>query len=259
MVDISFNYCYSFRVDYSGNYDPELDGYIPSGVNVYEQTLTNFLDTKDVKYYIGKIEVSENNKLHYQMCLMFDDKPNRQSFMNIKKKNWVAKTKQPVSFTIARSSERLMSYVTKEDGYLITNMYEEEIKQIKPWEKKQHCKGCNCKAYKRTEYIIDYLKKLLKDKITKEIIAQEEYKKHSIDDYYENNEYESLPVSDENYIPSTYECKVLLATAHKHYFEKYDKHICRSTLIKIMLKTGMITHQDYISKTLGNLLSDEYV
>ena len=51
----------------------------------------------------------------------------------------------------------------------------------------------------------------------------------------------------------------LLATAHKHYFEKYNRHIVRPTLIKIMLKTGMITHSQYIEKTLGNLLSDDYV
>jgi hypothetical protein len=171
----------------------------------------------------------------------------------------------PIGFKKARNEESLKSYCTKDNtDQLISNMTQEQRKSIKPWKKQEHCKGCNCKAYKRTEYIIDYIKKLLKDMKTKEYEEYEKYMKSypgydqkGLEDYYEKTGYDVYTA--DKYTPTSSECKKLLATAHAHYFEKYDKHICRPTLIKIMLKTKMITHEQYIEKTLGNLLSEEYV
>ena len=264
-MDISYSYCYSYRVDIDPNEckTPEQPWEDEEAV-VYQ--FVDYIDKK-CKYYVGELEYSDKGKPHFQMCLMFDKQPDRQQFMNVKTRKWVAKTKQPVSFKKARNDSSLMSYCTKDNpDQLISNMTNQQRKGIKPWEKKEHCKGCTCKAYERTEYIIKYIKKLLKDKKVEECKKYEEYMKsypgsnqHSLDDYYETNAYESCQEPDDNYIPSSSECKELLATAHAHYFSKYEKHICRQTLIKIMLKSGMLTHKQYIEKTLGNLLSDEYV
>jgi len=253
-MDISYNHCYSYRVD------------IVEEEGIVDKFVQYILDGKNVKYYVGELEYApDTGKPHMQMCLMFDEQPKRHQFMNVKTRKWVAKTKQPVAFTKARNEESLKSYCTKDNtDQLISNMTQEQRKSIKPWKKQEHCKGCNCKAYKRTEYIIDYIKKLLKDMKTKEYEEYEKYMKSypgydqkGLEDYYEKTGYDVYTA--DKYTPTSSECKKLLATAHAHYFEKYDKHICRPTLIKIMLKTKMITHEQYIEKTLGNLLSEEYV
>lgn len=248
-MDISYNYCYMYRVD--ATITPEFEKYIEN----------------KCKYYVGKHEISEDGKHHYQMCLMMDDKKSLVSLRNVKTKKWVSSTYQPVALKIARSDETLMSYCTKEHGSLITNLSLSQVSGIKPWTKTEHCKGCNCKNYKKIEYIIIYIKKLLKDKYIDYTKKCKDYEKslyvgtsqnHQLEDYYENNvKYDSACYdAEENYIPSKYECREIMSQAHAHFFEKYDKHICRSSLIKIMLKTGLITHEDYINKTLGDLLSE---
>jgi hypothetical protein len=254
-MDISYNFCYMYRVD--AKITPEFEKYIEN----------------KCKYYVGTHEISEDGKHHYQMCLMMDDKKSLVSLRNIKTKKWVSSTYQPVALKIARNDEVLMSYSTKigiTTCTLVTNLTVTQIAAIKPWKKQHHCKGCNCKNYKKIEYIIIYIKKLLKDKQTEYIKKCKDYEKslyvgtsqnHQLEDYYENNvKYDSVCYdTEENYIPSKYECIEIISQAHAHFFEKYDKHICRSSLIKIMLKTGLITHQDYIKKTLGNLLSEDII
>lgn len=251
MIDVSFNYCYSFRVDISSA--------------VYQQNNCNSLmknylhDHKNKpKFYLGKIEISENGKPHFQMCLMFDEKPNRQSFMNIKKRKWVAKTKQPVSFTIARSSEKLMSYVTKEEGVCITNMTQDVIGTIKPWEKKEK------KSIDKYEYILNYTKKLLKDKNIEEYVSVENQQSY-------NTEYTFFPSESkdglENKNSTTQEpyeygdrldksdVLVILVKASREYFRKFNIIMTKKTQLKIMIATKMYSFYDYTIDNFHNIFS----
>ncbi len=259
MIDVSFNYCYSFRVDLSGqyHYDPKYPMPIVDAVN-YPLQMKKFLSTRNVKYYVGKIEVSEQGKPHYQMCLMFDDEPNRQSFMNVKKKKWVAKTHQPVSFTIARSSEKLMSYVTKEEGYEITNLNEDQLASIKPWEKKQK------KSIDKYEYILKYTKKLLKDKNIEEYVSVENQQSY-------NTEYTFFPSESKDGLenknsttqePYEYGDRLdasdklnILVGATKEYFRKFNIIMTKKTQLKIMIATKMYSYMDYTIDNFHNLFS----
>ena len=254
MIDVSFNYCYSFRVDLSGDY---YDHEYPYGY--YPLMMKKFLLTKDVKYFVGKIEISENGKPHYQMCLMFDEKPNRQSFMNIKKKSWVAKTKQPVSFTIARSSEKLMSYVTKEEGAeIITNMTQENLKEIKPWEKMLK------KSIDKYEYILNYTKKLLKDKNIEEYVSVENSQSYNTEYTFFPSESSDGSENKNSTTPEPYEYGdrldasdklEILVGATKEYFRKFNIVMTKKTQLKIMLATKMYSYMDYTIDNFHNLFS----
>lgn len=252
MIDVSFNYCYSFRVDISN-----------AGIHqqiTCDSLMVSFLNENKSKpkYYLGKREISENGKPHFQMCLMFDEKPNRQSFMNIKKRKWVAKTKQPVSFTIARSSEKLMSYVTKEEGECITNMTQDVIGTIKPWE--QMLK----KSIDKYEYILNYTKKLLKDKNIEEYVSVENQQSY-------NTEYTFFPSESkdglENKNSTTQEpyeygdrldksdVLVILVKASREYFRKFNIIMTKKTQLKIMIATKMYSFYDYTVDNFHNIFS----
>ena len=181
--------------------------------------------------FIGKHEISKNGKPHYQLCLIFQEgiEINVQHFRNIKTKKFVSKTKQPVSFTKARKPDVLMSYVTKEDGDLITNMGYDEYCDIVPWEDK------NKERENKYLYILNYLKKVLKD------ISLEEYvSTYTGLTYKSENPYEYGDRLD-----PTQKLEVMVMTAQE-YFRKFNIVMTKKTQLKIMLATKIMSFKEYV-------------
>lgn len=231
-MDISYNYAYQFRVDTSKN-----DYLVP------------IIEDSNCTYYIGKHELStgfrnkfKKPKAHYQMCLFFNEEPNEHYWRNIKKKKWVSDTYQPLSFTKARKLKSLLSYVTKEDGELITNMQEYSIKTIPIWEKK-------ILKQDRYKYIFEWgenlKKKYYNNKYQPNELSSEDY------NYSLQNTYDEEP---EEYEISTKPSQKIMEELHREYFRKFKVQIVKHTMIKLMLDLGLISHKHYLKCTLGKLL-----
>lgn len=110
-------YAYSFRVDVEDNKNAK--------------TIMEFIKKYEVKYYIVGAEVSDKGKQHFQCILWFSQKINAS-----KLRNWwkgrTSDTKQPVSLTSAKKIRSLGKY-TKKDQNFITNLSQQEIKEIGQW------------------------------------------------------------------------------------------------------------------------------
>lgn len=210
-------------------------------VDDIEKHISNH-DGYEIKF-IGKHEISKNGKPHYQLCLIFQEgiEINVQHFRNIKKKKWVSETKQPVSFTKARKPDVLMSYVTKEEGDLITNMEYNEYKDIVPWEDK------NKEKENKYLYILEYLKKELKD------ISIDEY----VSTHSEYTCYNQIPspnicaISQNTYeygdrLDCTQKLEVMVKMAEE-YFRKFNIVMTKKTQLKLMIATRMYSMKDYVA------------
>lgn len=249
-MDISYNHCRMYRVDI---HPEETD---------QEQVVLKFVDyieRGNVKYYVGKVEYGDKTgKPHFQMCMWFDDEPNYAYYKtNIQKKPWVRKGKNACAFT-KRKKETLESYSIKGEGQLITNLTEEQIAGIKPWEEPLK------KSIDKYEYILNYTKKLLKDKNTEEYVSVENCQSY-------NTEYTFFPSESkdgsENKNSTTQEPYEygdrldasdkldILVFATKEYFRKFNIIMTKKTQLKIMLATKMYSYRDYTINNFKELFS----
>ncbi len=240
-MDYSSNLVYSYRID-AKHTDDNL-----------KELLSHIRKKNPNVLYIGKNELSDNNKPHYQLCLIFDSKPDSPHFRNIKKKSWILPTKQPVSFTKARKPEILMSYVTKEDTELITNMSKDMIKSIKPWKSKKDA------SIDKFEYILNYTKKLLKD-INIEYVGKSyntEYTffpSESKDGLENKNSTNKEPYEYGDRL-DTGDKLAILVNATSEYFRKFNIIMTKKTQLKIMIATKMYSFYDYTIDNFHNIFS----
>lgn len=231
-LDYSSNLVYQYRID-AKHTDDNL-----------EELLSHITKKDSDVLYIGKNEISKAGKPHYQLCLIFSSEPNSQHFRNIKKKSWILHTKQPVSFTKARKPEVLMSYVTKEDTELITNMSKDVIKSIKPWKSKKELETV------KYDYILDYTKKLLKDK-------NDEYTSVELGTtYYYGNQ---QPLLNEPYeygdkLDSSDKLEILV-NATREYFRQFNIIMTKKTQLKLLIATRMYSFYDYTVNNFKEIFS----
>jgi hypothetical protein len=217
---------YSYRIDAlkSQEITDEIRKHIESKMNVK---------------FIGKHEIAPvTKKPHYQLCLIFDKdvEINHQHFRNIKKRKWVSKTKQPLSFKVARKPDKLMSYVTKGDGDLITNLTDTEIEKIEPWKTELEMKENKYLS------ILNYLKKRLKDINNDDdyVSVYEPYKYQKIEVENQKIEYEFGDRLDPT------QKQDIMIEVTKEYYNRYNIIMTKKTQLKLMLATKIMSWKEYL-------------
>ena len=233
---------YSYRIDAlkSQEITDEIKAHITSKMNVK---------------FIGKHEIApKTEKPHYQLCLIFDKDVEipHQHFRNIKKRKWVSKTKQPLSFKVARKPDKLMSYVTKGDGDLITNLTATEIQKIEPWKTELEMKENKYLS------ILNYLKKRLKDINNEEYVSvyepipyqcnkKIEFENQKIEFKNEKIEFEKQKIEYEfgdRLDPPQKESIMIEVT--KEYYNRYNIIMTKKTQLKLMLATKIMSWKEYL-------------
>ncbi len=90
--------------------------------------------------WIGKHEVSDKGKPHYQMAVWSEHKLNNDIKDKVRKRfnrtKLRLKTAQPVSFVDGRKIQSLIAYVTKDKGKAIVQLPEHCIKRLPKWKNK---------------------------------------------------------------------------------------------------------------------------
>ena len=86
-------------------------------------------------HYLGKMEVSEQGKSHFQGILHVPKKLNANQLTKLRQycKKVASKTKQPVSITDAKKLGSLMAYVGKSSSEYITTWSADKLELIPKW------------------------------------------------------------------------------------------------------------------------------
>ena len=197
--------------------------------------------------FVGKHEISDKGKPHYQLCLIFQEgvKINAQHFRNIKQRSWVSETKQPVSFTKARKPDVLMSYCTKGDGDLITNMNTDMLSKIVPWKTKEQMEE------NKYEYILEYTKKLLKEMSLEEYVSvYDQYYVHGTNT--EPNVKTVQPGYEWGDKLDPPQKLTVMVNITKEYFRKFNIIMTKKTQLKIMIATKIMSFDNYVYTNFQN-------
>ena len=125
---LKHHYIYSFRWDAKSN-NETLEYMIQSFT---EYGITN---------WIGKHEVSENDKPHYQMAVWSENKLDKDMKDKVRKRfnrtKLRLKTAQPCSLKEGRKIQSLTAYVTKDKGKAIVQLPQHCIKLLPKWKNKK--------------------------------------------------------------------------------------------------------------------------
>lgn len=124
---LKHHYLYSFRWDAKKN-DETLEFMISTFT---ELGITN---------WIGKHEISKNDKPHYQMAVWCEHKKDNNGKNNVRARfnrtKLRLKTAQPTAFVEGRKIQSLIAYTTKDKGQAIIQLPEHCIKLLPKWKNK---------------------------------------------------------------------------------------------------------------------------
>ncbi len=124
---VKHHYIYSFRWDAQANNET---------LNHMIQGFTEY----GIIYWIGKHEVSDKGKPHYQMAVWSEHKLDNATKDKVRKRfnrtPLRLKTAQPVSFVEGRKIQSLIAYVTKDKGKAIVQLPEQNLKLLPRWKNK---------------------------------------------------------------------------------------------------------------------------
>ncbi len=124
---LKHHYIYSFRWD-ATNDKSTLD------------YMENSFKELEISNWIGKHEVSEKGKPHFQMAVWTERKLLAKEMDKVRKRfirsTLTSKTKQPVSFVSGRKIQSLIAYCTKDKGTVIKQLPEHCIERLPKWKNK---------------------------------------------------------------------------------------------------------------------------
>lgn len=122
-IDNTPYYAYSYRVDMN-----------PVDADELVEFMNNLKHSPE--FYIFSFENGKKtDKVHLQGALFFKEKvADTQAYRNVRTMKFVSKTKQPVSFKIARKASSLAKYCNNKEGKgFKTNLSPLKIKQLGTW------------------------------------------------------------------------------------------------------------------------------
>ncbi len=102
--------------------------------------MENSFKELEISNWIGKHEVSEKGKPHFQMAVWTERKLLAKEMDKVRKRfirsTLTSKTKQPVSFVSGRKIQSLIAYCTKDKGTVIKQLPEHCIERLPKWKNK---------------------------------------------------------------------------------------------------------------------------
>lgn len=144
---LKHHYIYSFRWD-AKNDKSTLD------------YMLNSFKELEISNWIGKHEVSDKGKPHFQMAVWTERKLLAKEMDKVRKRfirsKLTSKTAQPVSFVSGRKIQSLIAYCTKDKGKVIQQLPEHSMSRLPKWKNK------SAEKIVFQEKLREYMKQLVK-------------------------------------------------------------------------------------------------